>query len=148
MPTADPFVLALAQLFDQAARLVTHAGFGGELHPVQWSALRYFARVGGTAATVKGLAAFQGTTAGPASRTVGAILAKGLVEMAPDPADGRRRLIRLTKGGLDLLARDPMLRLVDILGALPPDQRSSLGEALEQVVLSLLSDGTTDTARL
>lgn len=148
MPDADPFVLALAQLFDQAARLVTHAGFGGELHPVQWSALRYFARVGGPAATVKGLAAFQGTTAGPASRTVGAIIAKGLVEMTPDPADGRRRLIRVTAAGRELLARDPMHRLVAILGGLPSAQRGSLGEALEQVVLSLLSDGTCDTSRL
>jgi DNA-binding MarR family transcriptional regulator len=44
----------------------------------------------------------------------------------PDPADARRRLVRLTDAGRDAVARDSVLdpqRVAALLGKLPPAER-------------------------
>lgn len=139
---------AVALLLDQAVRLVGNLGFDRGLHPVQWSALRYFARVSGAAATVNGLASFQGTTAGPASRTVQALVAKGLVDTTADPHDGRRKIVVPTPEGLLRLKDDPVERLVSILSEMQDDQQAAFGAALERMVLALMSDKDPAVMRL
>ena len=153
MSVLDKPLLALAALFEQAARLVEHAAFDQGLYPAQWSALRYLAQQAGkhrpkVTSTVKGVADFQGTTMGPASRTVSTLVSKGLVVMADDPTDGRRKLISLTPAGRAALKSDPVLRLAEIFGRLSIDQRASLAEAIEEVIISLRSAEDPDVRRL
>lgn len=126
---------------------MAHSGFAGGLPPVQWSVLRYVDRVRGAAASADGLAAFHGTTAAPASRTVQSIIAKGLAMMAADPTDHRRNLIGLTAKGRAKLENDPADRMVAILAELPVDQRDALAAALEHIVLSLLTADRPDALR-
>jgi DNA-binding MarR family transcriptional regulator len=141
-------IKALATLLDQTGRLIAVAGHERGLHPVQWSALRYFARVSGAAATVNGLAAFQGSTPGPASRTVQALVVKRLVRMTPDAEDRRRKVIVPTPDGRKALKSDPLERLVDLLADLPPYNRAALADTLEHLVVALQAQNDPDALRL
>jgi DNA-binding MarR family transcriptional regulator len=106
-------VRGAASLVEQLARRIsTICWTGGDMQPVHWSALRYFAMAGPTARTVVGLARFQGTTPGTVSRTIGVLIKNGLVESRTNPGDRRAKIVSLTEAGRQKLERDP-LRIVE-----------------------------------
>lgn len=64
--------------------------------------------------TVGELSAVLGVTHAAISQTRSALEARGLVDAAPDPADGRRRVLSLTAEGRDLVARlRPVWKVLD-----------------------------------
>jgi DNA-binding MarR family transcriptional regulator len=65
----------------------------------QFTVLNHFARLGGERSLVQLAGAMQVTKAAM-TNTVGRLQAKGLLQVRPDPADGRGKLVSLTADGL------------------------------------------------
>ena len=131
---------ALSLLIHQLSREL-HTQFGGHgLHAVQWSALRYFESCDPSVATVSGLAHFQGTTLGSASRTISTLIGKGCLSALVDNYDRRTKRLSLTEKGRSTLVHDPLRRLEDMLSDLDPGKTAQLHGDLQNVLDRLLVD--------
>lgn len=137
----------IAALLEQVSRIVQAMCFADGMHPVQWSALRYFSKAGANARTVSGLANYQGTTLPPASRTVAALVKKGYLEAVVDPRDRRSRRIDLTDEGRSLISRDPIHALEQAIADLPAERRQVLTDSLEAILAQLGERGTGRMSR-
>lgn len=137
----------IAALLEQVSRIVQAMCFADGMHPVQWSALRYFSKAGANARTVSGLANYQGTTLPPASRTVAALVKKGYLEAIVDPRDRRSRRIDLTDEGRALIGRDPIHALEQAIADLPAERRQALTDSLEAILAQLGERGTGRMSR-
>lgn len=123
------------------AELLVHIGrralAGGRVHgltPVQWSALRFFARANRFSRTPSAFASFQATTRGTASQTIGSLERAGYLHRQPDAADGRSSQFLPTEAGRCLLEYDPLSAMIDALERLPEDQQGTLQAALAPIV--------------
>jgi DNA-binding MarR family transcriptional regulator len=79
---------------NQATRLLAP-----DLNLSQFTLLNHFARLGGERSLVQLAGAMQVTKAAM-TNTVSRLQAKGLLQVRPDPADGRGKLVSLTAAGL------------------------------------------------
>lgn len=128
----------IAALIEQLGRQVQNLCFTRELAPVQWSALRYFAKVGPSARTVSGLAAYSGVNLSSASRTIQLLHKKGLAEISAVPGDNRVRRVSLTSAGRALLERDPLYGLAEAADeALNMEEQTGLSALLEKLLFQL-----------
>lgn len=134
MEQSDQGDLVIAALIEQLARQVQNICFTKDLAPVQWSALRYFAKAGPSARTVSGLTAYSGVNQSSATRTVQLLLKKGLIEIQQDR---RFKRISLTDTGRDLLLRDPLKQLADAVQTLASDDKRAFGDTLATLLLQL-----------
>lgn len=132
----EPALSAASQL-EQVCRLVQGLCRLDELHPAQWSALRYLAKSDKAERTTNMLAVHQGTNPGTASRTISALMRKGLVTSTVSRSDRRIRTISLTATGRALLMQDPLQRVATGLQRLPRDTRDQLPELLENLYRAL-----------
>jgi DNA-binding MarR family transcriptional regulator/GNAT superfamily N-acetyltransferase len=111
---------------------VLEDSFLGSGRPLGPSRLLF--EIGQGAATIQQLRGRLGLDSGYLSRLLRQLEGEGLVEVRPDPADGRRRVVHLTAAGrtarqeLDAASDELARRLVDPLGE---RQRRRLTEALE-----------------
>ncbi|MDR3436864.1 MarR family transcriptional regulator [Telmatospirillum sp.] len=137
LQASNASALAIAALVEQLGRQVQNLCFTKELAPVQWSALRYFAKAGPSARTVSGLAAYTGVNASSASRTIQLLLGKGLVRIETDLGDCRIRVVTLSRAGVDLVERDPLRALATALNTLDDTERTSLRDLLEKLLFEL-----------
>ena len=131
----------LAALVENVARIIQIRAHVHGVHPVQWSALRYFSRAGVKARTVNGLARYQGTTATPASRTIKALINKSYLEAKVDPTDRRSKIIEITPQGRKILKRDPLQEIEAALARLETKDQTALSVLLEKVLFSLQKSG-------
>jgi DNA-binding MarR family transcriptional regulator len=79
------------------------------------------------------LAGAEQVSAPTMSRVVAALEEAGLVERQPDPADGRRTLLRATPRGMELLREGQRRRtdeLAELLGDLDEAERAALDRAI------------------
>lgn len=129
--------LALAALVEQLGRQVQNLCFTKELAPVQWSALRYFAKAGHAARTVSGLAVYTGVNVSSASRTIQLLLSKRLVSTETDLVDNRVRVVSLSDAGRELLNRDPLAELAAAFDVLDAEEQTVLRDLLEKVLFEL-----------
>ncbi len=67
----------------------------------QFSVLNNFARLGGTRTPAQLANAFQ-VTKGAMTNTLKKLAARGCIELQPDPADGRSKIVAVTPAGLKL----------------------------------------------
>jgi DNA-binding MarR family transcriptional regulator len=86
----------------------------GELTLPQRSALSRLERGGST--TTGALAKLEEITSQSMGATLGALEARGLVERAPDPNDGRRAVVSITEAGLKAL-RDKRTARTELVAA-------------------------------
>jgi DNA-binding MarR family transcriptional regulator len=112
----------VARLVEQTSRSLHALGYGEDLFPAQWTALRYFDHAEPRQRTASALARFQGIATGPVTRTVRTLVTKGYLESA------------LTEAARDLLTRDPLRIVATALGDLPVDDRKILAGALQHVL--------------
>ncbi|MEQ9640093.1 MAG: MarR family transcriptional regulator [Alphaproteobacteria bacterium] len=129
--------LGLAALMEQTVRSMYDKRGPHEIHPGQWSALRFLSRAGEEARTVNGLATFLGVTPAPASRAAAALVKRGFVTQEPNPNDRRSHTLSLTEDGRAALAQDPIARLANAVGELDGDVRRAVTRALTQIHHSL-----------
>jgi len=127
----------LAGLIENVARIIQIRAHVHGIHPVQWSALRYFSRAGEKARTVNGLARYQGTTVAPASRTIMALINKSYLKATVDPQDRRSKIIKLTPQGRRILKRDPLQEIEAAMARLKVKDQAALSKLLEKVLFSL-----------
>lgn len=129
----------VAGLLEQVSRTVQLSCFRENLHPVQWSALRYFHAAPPTSRTLTGLAKFQGLSVlSAASKTVNALVRKGLLDVSVNPNDRRSRRLDVTEAGRDMLAKDPLLQVTEVISNLPEDDQKQLAGAMEILVMQVL----------
>lgn len=124
---------SLAAQLEQVARSIHTVCFAEGMHPVQWSALRYFARAPEKRRTVSGLARHLGVTQPPASRTVSTLIGRGYLKTEVDRQDRRSRTVSLTAAGHRLLELDPLLQVEVVLGRLSPVEHAALSAILSRL---------------
>ena len=130
-----------AELLLLVGRLVQADGYGGELSPAQWMALRFFARANSFSRTPSAFAEFQATTRGTASQAIKALEAGGYLVRQRSEADGRSVTLRLKDKGKKAIARDPFEVLVDAVDALDANEQTSMHQALHQVLATVAASG-------
>ena len=75
------------------------------------------------------------TTHSTVSQVVSQLIAKGMVTRTPDPVDGRRALLRLTRQGVNLVKRAPRVIQTDLIegfATLRLAERRALANGLEK----------------
>jgi DNA-binding MarR family transcriptional regulator len=85
--------------------------------------------------SVKDLAAVTMTTHSTVSQVVGQLITKGLVTRTPDPTDGRRAVLRLTRPGAKLVSRSKRVIQTDLIegfDALGKSDQQALANGLER----------------
>src|SRR4051812_1307885 len=85
--------------------------------------------------SVRDLADVTMTTHSTVSQVVGQLIVKGFVTRAPDAADGRRSVLRLTRQGSALLRKSPRAiqeELIEGFAALRPTEQRGLANGLEK----------------
>ncbi len=129
-PTATELAARLRRTVVRLSRrLRRHAASG--LSPSLESALSLVGRRGPL--TPSELAELEDVKRPTATRLIGVLERRGLVERAPDPCDGRSHRVALTPVGRSLLAESRTRRnayLGRALGALEPDELAVLDRAL------------------
>ncbi len=125
----------LADLILRVARRLRRANAselqGLPVNPHQARALRLVARL--EPVRMADLAEHLHVAARSATDVVDSLVAGGWVSRSPDPADGRARLLVLTDAGRGLLVEVEAARAraaTATLGALPPQARAELSDAL------------------
>ncbi len=131
---------AIADLILYLGRIASGDGHAGGLTPVQWAALRYFARANRFSRTPSAFAAFHGTTRGTASQTIKGLVARGLLTQTRSESDGRSVRLDLTDKAGALIAEDPINALVQAADALPRGVRGNFSAALQRVLGGIASD--------
>jgi DNA-binding MarR family transcriptional regulator len=75
------------------------------------------------------------TTHSTVSQVVSQLISKGMVTRTPDPTDGRRAVLRLTRAGASLIKRAPRVIQTDLIkgfGTLRQAERRALANGLEK----------------
>ena len=137
MKGSETIVLSIASLVEQLGRQVQNICFTKDLAPVQWSALRFLSKSAPAARNVSGLAAYSGVNASSASRTIQQLLQKDLITITTDPWDNRVKTATLTQAGRDLLMRDPLANLADVVTRLGSQEQVALRDLLEKLLFGL-----------
>lgn len=103
-------------------------------HPITLAQARLFQRMSPEGSRLTTLAAAAQTTKQAAKFLVDQLEAAGYVERVPDPADGRARLVRITRRGYDVVRVATAVQ-----SGIEEEWRTHLGdEATEQLRRSLL----------
>ena len=131
------FDMGLAILLEQTARSIYEKRAPTDIHPGQWSALRFFTRAGRRARTVAGLANYLGVTRGPASRAASALVKQGYLSSVENKDDRRSPIFTLTKKGRSVLKDDPIKRLARVISKMEDGKKEVLVESLNALYASL-----------
>ena len=118
------------------------------LHAVQWSALRFYANAARNENTVSGLARYQGTTLGSASRTVSTLVNRGLLVPTTDPNDRRTKLLSVSEAGQQILSYDPLQRLEHALSLIPEDAVDLVHESIDAALVGLVNQRNAPERRI
>lgn len=137
------FDMGLAILLEQTARSIYDKRAPADIHPGQWSALRFFARAGRKARTVAGLANYLGVTPGPASRAASTLVNHGFLISEENKDDRRSPVFTMTRKGHSALEDDPIKRLARVISKMEDTEKKVLVESLNTFYTSL--NPTDDT---
>ncbi len=125
---------AIAELVLHLGRIASGEGLVEGLTPVQWTALRYFARANRFSRTPSAFAAFHGTTRGTASQTIINLETQGYLTRLRSEADRRSARLDLTDKARAILVKDLFAALVRAADALPPGVRGHFANALQRML--------------
>ena len=143
----NPLAAAAVATLERLARMFQNVCFTEDLPPVQWSVLRFLSRAEARARSVSGVAAYSGVNHSSASRTVAALVGKGLVEVSACDDGDRRKRIDLTQDGWCLLGSDPLNHLIASVGDIPATDLIALRRLSEELMSRLSSrQGATSSA--
>lgn len=131
-------LLAVARLFDQSGQARLNEALGEEVaRPSVMRLVPYMSRSG---VRPSELARLTDVTKQAVSQTLSDLERRGLVEFAPDPSDGRARLVRMTPAG-EAAARAGLLALStverDVEDAVGSDVVRTTFEGLRRILRAL-----------
>ena len=130
----------IAELVLHLGRMASGEGLVKGLTPVQWTALRYFARANRFSRTPSAFAAFHGTTRGTASQTIKNLETQGYLTRLRSEADGRSIRLDLTDKARAVLVNDRFAAVVRAAEALPPGVRGDFANALQRMLGQVASE--------
>ncbi|MFE7426244.1 MarR family winged helix-turn-helix transcriptional regulator [Streptomyces sp. NPDC057545] len=140
-PEPEQVALRLSAVLGRLLRRMRSTSSEGLLTPTQRSVLARLDREG--PATTAALARAEYVRPQSMRLTVGALESRGLVERAPDPADGRKSVVSITRTGLEVLTTLRTAKndwLAEALAAeLDDEERRTVAEAAE--LLARLAGG-------
>ena len=100
-PPEDPAIFVFFNeigIIEQLSRSRFERVLPDGLRISQFAVLNHFVRLGGEPRPAELARAFQ-VTKGAMTNTLGRLEARGLIEVRPDPADGRAKRVRITEAG-------------------------------------------------
>jgi DNA-binding MarR family transcriptional regulator len=124
----------IVRALERLSRLMRAGEFGDGLNPAQWEALRFLARANRFSNSPGALTRYLGATKGTISQTVKALERKKLIEKSERPGEKRSVVLRLTRAGSDMMARDPWSVLARSLEALGGKTRRRMEKGLVEVL--------------
>ncbi|HET8970372.1 MAG TPA: MarR family winged helix-turn-helix transcriptional regulator [Candidatus Nanopelagicales bacterium] len=144
--------VAPLEVLSRVSRLARHVDLARResfethgLEPWEFDVLAALRRAGEPYTLSPGrLLALTLVTSGTMTNRIDRLAAKGLVERAPDPRDGRSVQVRLTDTGrhrVDDALTDLLAHERAILGALPAAERETLAELLRRLTLPFEAGG-------
>src|SRR6201993_4067419 len=98
----------LRVLFSRLRRRLRDLGVDDDLTPSQTAVLTRLWKEGASSAS--GLAGAEGVRPQSMATIVAALEQRGLIDRTPDPADGRRQVVSLTKAGRERAESDRQVR--------------------------------------
>ena len=135
-----------AELLIQIGRLAYAQSGEAGLTPTQWMALRYFERANRFSRTVSAFADYHATTRGTVSQTVKTLTERGFLSRRRSETDGRSVRFDLTQAGRDIIAADPLARLISLIDSLPPDTLQGFAAQVSDIA-SGLSEAHAERSR-
>jgi DNA-binding MarR family transcriptional regulator len=108
-----------------------------QLTASQWVALRFFSRANTFCRTLSGLAAYQATTAAPASQTIKFLEQAGYIERGKSEEDARSSFFTVTEAGKRLLRTDPLLHLTEQVKGIDPTRMTMVRDFLRYLIANI-----------
>jgi DNA-binding MarR family transcriptional regulator len=128
---------AAAVLLEKIVRAAYPSREPGAIQPLQWSILRFLARVPEEQRTAHMVANFLGITAAPTSRAIQTLVKRGYIKQVKSEHDARSFLLVLTEPAIAALDGDPILRLAKSVSDLPADEKVLFKKSLERIVVNV-----------
>lgn len=129
--------LVLARLFDFVTRQLHLIGHRNGLYPVQWTLLRYLDEMPADHRTASAMARYHQFSTGAVTRSVRALIQKGLVAKQKGLGHHRSEMLTLTDAGKALLADDPLLILARALADVDAAEASALTAVLPRILAAI-----------
>lgn len=130
----DSRSFASAVLIEKIVREAYEKRHSSEVQPLQWSIMRYLSLATEDRCTIAWIASFLGVTHAPVVRAVQTLLRKNFVVQEVNEADGRSKIIKLSREGLMHLNDDPLLSVAERIDKLSEDEKQSLISAVRRLI--------------
>lgn len=132
--------LDLIDIIERFGRLIRSTQYSEGLNPVQWEALRYIARANQFSKSPSALAEFLNATKGTVSQTLISLEDKGYISRYQNEKDKRAVFLKITKQGHDLLSKDPLLHIKEIIQKIENEKSNPLTNYLNDILLQVGKD--------
>lgn len=132
----DKRLMAAIVLLERFVRDIYPEKNSSAIQPLQWSILRYLARMPDDRCEVRWIAQYLGLTRAPVTRAVATLENRNLVSQKTSREDARTNTITLTKQGIATLAKDPILGAAERIRALPLDDQTQFINSVRSLTLN------------
>lgn len=138
----DKKLAASIVLLERFVRDIYPAKNSSAIQPLQWSILRYLARIPDDRCEVRWIAEYLGLTRAPVTRAVATLERHNLISQETNNEDARTKTITLTELGITTLKKDPILEAAARIRNLPQAEQAQF--ILSVRSLTLNSEGSSD----
>tara|TARA_R110002094_G_scaffold109225_3_gene106939 strand:- start:7490 stop:7933 length:444 start_codon:yes stop_codon:yes gene_type:complete len=135
-------LIASVVLLERFVRDIYPAKHSSAIQPLQWSILRYLARMPYDRCEVRWIAQFLGLTRAPVTRAVATLEDRNFVSQETSSQDARTKTITLTDLGIATLESDPIMDAADRIRALPEIDQAQFINSVRSLALN--SRGSDD----
>ncbi|WP_380054190.1 MarR family winged helix-turn-helix transcriptional regulator [Falsihalocynthiibacter sp. SS001] len=129
--------VAAAVLLETIVRATYTSREPGALLPMQWSILRFLARVPEEQRSAKMITKFLGIPAAPTSRAVQGLVKRKLVKQEKSLEDARSFRLVLLPDAKKALEQDPLLQIAKSVANLPDEEKQLFKKSLETIVMDI-----------
>ncbi len=141
----DKRLIASIVLLERFVSDIYPAKHSSAIQPLQWSIMRYLARMPVERCEVRWIAQFQGLTRAPVTRAIATLEVRQLVSQQISGEDARTKSVALTKRGIETLSNDPILLAAKRVQALSQNDQDQFVRSIRALALNLVSDDIDQT---
>ena len=131
----DKQLIASIILLERFVRDIYPSRESSAIQPLQWSIIRYLARMPADQSEVRVIAKFLGLTRAPVTRAVAKLESRDLVCQRSNADDARTKTIYLTASGKTALEYDPVIDAVARVRTLPVDMQREFINSVRSIAL-------------
>jgi DNA-binding MarR family transcriptional regulator len=132
----DKKLIASVILLERFVRDIYPAKHSSAIQPLQWSILRYLARMPDDRCEVRWIAQFLGLTRAPVTRAVATLESRSLISQMTSGVDARTNTITLTDLGVATLALDPIVEAAERIRVLPEIDQAQFINSVRSLALN------------